>query len=85
MERTCKIDNEANYLGFAYLKEKTEIKTGTHPTQVSERIKDTLANKVNYNDMYLNWNVSGPNVRVSLDNKEYGIFNYKTNKFIMTL
>ena len=86
MKRTCNIGNEANYLGYAYLKEKTEINTGTHQVQVSERVKDTLnENNVKYNDMYLNWNVSGPNVRVSLDNKEYGIFNYQSNKFAVTL
>lgn len=80
-------DAECRYLSDAYHSEIEEMRLGIHPTQVSERIKERLkSDNINFNKItFLNWNVTGPKVRVSLDNKEYGIFNYETNVFELVL
>ena len=66
-----------------YWEEIAEMKLGIHPSQVSERIKDYLhANNIKFNDItFLDWNVEGQRVKVSLDGEYYGIFNYDKNIF----
>ena len=78
------IDNdyirEAN---AAYWAEEDEMKVGIHPTQVLERITERLVfENVDFCEItFLDWNIEGTRVKVSLDGKEYGIFNYDTNRF----
>ena len=67
----------------AYWVEEEELKAGVHPTQVMERIENCLNELgVKYNEItYLDWNVEGTRVKVSLDNAVYGIFDYTENCF----
>lgn len=76
-------DDYVRDLNLAYWAEMEEMKTGTHPIQVRDRIQSWLEkNGVSYNDItFLDWNFSGPKVEVSLDNRKFGIFNYETNVF----
>lgn len=79
-------ENDDEYIAkvnAAYWAEEAEIKAGVHPTQVLERIQERLAlENVEFCEItFLDWNVEGTHVKVSLDGKEYGIFNYETNKF----
>lgn len=66
-----------------YWAEENEMKLGIHPTQIRERIKERLScDGVEFNDItFLDWAIGGSRVRVWLDKKEYGTFNYETNKF----
>ncbi len=75
------IDIEA--INNAYWAEEEEMKLGIHPSQVKERIEHCLEEMgQQYTEItYLNWNVNGSRVKVSLDNKFYGIFNYIENVF----
>lgn len=68
----------------AYWAEEEEMKAGTHPSQVKERIKNCLSEKgVVYDEItFLNWITGEAKVKVSLDNKVYGIFDYMENCFV---
>ena len=76
-------NDEVKAISNAYWEEVNELKNGTHPTQVTKRIEQNLtSNGVEFQNVtYLNWNCPGSRVKVSLDNKDYGIFNYQTNNF----
>lgn len=76
-------DDYCREASAAYWAEEDEMKLGTHPTQVLERIKTALSEtNVNYDNItFLDWHIDGPRVKVSLDNNLFGIFNYSTNKF----
>lgn len=68
----------------AYWAEDAEMKAGIHPTQVEERIRNSLSEKgVNYNEItFLDWITGSSKVRVSLDNTVYGVFDYIENCFV---
>ena len=77
-------DEDIENLNDMYWEEEDEIKMGTHPSQVIERIKKTL-NEMNYafdKITYLDWKIDGTKVKVSIDGKYYGIFDYDKNEFI---
>ena len=76
-------NDEVKSISNAYWAEMEEFKNGTHPTQVRERIEQNLTfNGVEFQNVtFLNWSCPGPRVKVSLDNRDYGIFNYQTNNF----
>lgn len=75
--------DEARAISKAYYTEMNEFKSGIHPSQVEQRIYQNLtSNGVQFQNItYLNWNCAGPRVKVNLDNKDYGIYNYESNKF----
>ena len=68
----------------AYWAEEEEMKLGIHPSQVRERIKNALSEKgVIYNEItFLDWITGDSKVKVSLDNKVYGTFDYIENCFV---
>lgn len=70
-------------INAAYWAEEDEMRAGTHPSQVKEKIVECLSeNGVSYTEItFLDWSVGGTNVRVSLDNVVYGVFNYSKNCF----
>lgn len=77
-------DNYIEELNNAYWIEEEEMKAGVHPTQVKERIERCLVeSEVQYKEItYLDWNVTGTRVKVSLDNVVYGVFDYTENVFV---
>lgn len=75
------IDNQE--LSAMYWAEEEEMKLGNHPSQVKERIESNLnTHRIEYDKItFLDWNIEGPRVIVSLDNSIYGVFNYEINQF----
>lgn len=64
--------------------EEDEIKAGVHPYQVKERVEKYLHDRgmEEVNITFLMWNMKEPNtVRVWINDKEYGDFNYDKNEF----
>lgn len=76
-------DEEIKEINANYWEEENELKMGIHPIQIKERIEKCLSEQdVAYIKItFLDWNVDGPRVRVSLDGTVYGVFNYETNHF----
>lgn len=76
-------DDYCATVSAAYFAEEQEMRLGIHPSQVLERIKDTLSEmEITYEKItFLDWNVHGPRVKVFIDNSDFGIFNYSTNQF----
>ena len=69
-------------INAAYWEEDEELKLGTHPTQVMERIEKSLSDiDKSYINIKLDWNYQGDRCGVILDNEFYGIFNYTGNLF----
>ncbi len=67
----------------AYWAEEAEFKAGIHPSQVRERIEKWLNDHNEKGKItFLAWdNLPLDHVKVSVDNKFYGLFDYKLNKF----
>jgi hypothetical protein len=77
-------DDYIKEVNAAYWAEEEEMKVGTHPTQVLERIQERLHfDDVQYNEItFLDWDgYEGMRVGVSLDGKLYKVFNYEKNCF----
>lgn len=76
-------DDMIREINEMYWAEEAEYEAGVHPTQVLERIEERLClDGVKYEKVtFLNWNVDGIRVEVSLDDNVYGIFDYSENKF----
>lgn len=74
---------EARILSDMYWAEEAEFEAGIHPTQVKERIIESLTlHEVDFNEItFLDWTPEGSRVRVSLDGTVFAIFNYSTNKW----
>lgn len=67
----------------AYWAEEDEFKAGIHPSQVRERIEKWMKdNNEKGKITFLGWDKLPQNcVNVSVDDKFYGVFDYKENKF----
>ena len=75
-------ENYIKAINAAYWEEDEELKLGTHPTQVMERIEKSLSDiDKSYINIKLDWNYQGDRCGVILDNEFYGRFNYTENLF----
>lgn len=76
-------DIDSREYSDAYFAEEEEYKMGIHPTQVKDRIEQRLYERgVEYKEItFLDWNCDGSRVKVSVDGKVLGIFNYEDNDF----
>jgi hypothetical protein len=76
-------DEYIREINSAYWAEEEEFKAGIHPTQIIERLEKVLNSiKVIYNKIsFLNY-IDGGKVKVSLDGKYYGTFDYLSNCFV---
>lgn len=76
-------DDYVHEVTAAYFAEEAEMKLGIHPTQVKERIENALHKMGHpYKEItFLDWDIEGPNVKVSIDGKYFGVFNYEKNDF----
>lgn len=77
------MDIDSREYAEAYLAEEAEYEAGIHPMQVRERIEKALYDKMIFHKdiTFLDWNIDGPRVKVDLDHKYFGVFNYETNEF----
>lgn len=72
-------------INAAYWAEEDEMKAGVHPNQVKERaeiVLKELGHKFN-TITRMNWDISGPRVKIDVDGKYFGIYNYSSNEFEM--
>lgn len=74
------MDEYSREISAAYWEEEAEMEAGIHPTQVEERIKNSLnKNNIKYKRItFLNWLNNGC-VEATLDNGNSIIFNYISN------
>ena len=77
-------DSYIQEINAAYWAEEDEMKAGTHPSQVKERIEKSLHEIGHeYREItFLDWNIEGSNVKVFIDGSLFGVFNYEENKFV---
>lgn len=69
----------------AYWEEESEMKNGTHPSQILERVREQLAKAgVTKEITFMDYSISGSRVIVSVNGSVYGIFDYEDNLFEST-
>ena len=84
MKENSMIDEYCRTVSEAFFEEQEEMKLGIHPLQVRERIEKFLKmKKFQYGEItFLDWSGKSNTVKVDIDNRPYGIFDYKVNNFI---
>ena len=78
-------DGYIEEVNAAYWTEESEMKSGTHPSQILERVQKALGDKGGSKEItFMDYNISGSRVIVSVGGSVYGIFNYIDNEFLST-
>lgn len=77
------IDDEyCKEVSMYYWIEEEEMKIGTHPTQIKERIESWMLKNNIYGEItFLDWH-NDHRVGVHINNKFFGVFDYKENLFV---
>lgn len=78
-------DDYIREVNAAYWVEESEMKGGTHPSQILERVRSELDKTgITGEITYMDYSISGSRVIVSVNGSVYGIFDYEDNLFAST-
>lgn len=78
-------DDYIREVNAAYWAEESEMKDGTHPSQILERVRSVLDKTgVTGEITFMDYGISGSRVIVSVNGSAYGIFDYEDNLFQST-